>query len=116
MDGATHASESVMQVSDPYYQVKGIGDFDGDGISDILWQDTSSGRPTSGWTLIWFMDGSTIASGEAVRLVGDPNWKVRGVGDFNGDGKADILWQDEGLGMDADLVHGRGRGLVRRGG
>jgi hypothetical protein len=33
------------------------GDFDGNGKSDILWRDTS------GDIAIWYMNGTTIASG-----------------------------------------------------
>jgi len=39
------------------------------------------------------MDGSTVAS--AVSLLGaTPDWSVSHVGDFNGDGRADILWRN----------------------
>ena len=37
----------------PSWQVKGTGDFNGDGKSDILWQG-SDGTPA-----IWMMDGTT---------------------------------------------------------
>jgi hypothetical protein len=33
------------------------GDYDGDGMTDLLWRDTSA---------IWFMDGTTIASAAGV--------------------------------------------------
>jgi len=79
----------VALVGDPNWKVRGIGDFDGDGNSDILWQDE-----TTGWTLIWFMNGAEVSSGGAIRPVSS-NWKVDIVGDLNGDGRADIVWRDE---------------------
>jgi len=28
-----------------------------------------------------------------VRTVADTNWKIAGIGDFDGDGKSDVLWR-----------------------
>ncbi|MBF0564712.1 MAG: VCBS repeat-containing protein, partial [Nitrospirae bacterium] len=38
------------------WQIKGVGDFDGDGKSDILFQHSS------GDVVIWLMNGTTIKS------------------------------------------------------
>ena len=71
------------------WKVRGIGDFDRDGKTDILLQDE-----VSGWTLIWFMNGAEVVSGGAIRPV-STNWRVDMVGDLDGDGRADIVWRDE---------------------
>jgi hypothetical protein len=73
------------------WTVAGIGDFDGDGHADILWQDNSGGI-TQTW--ISEMNGTTVLPGSNSGPGGPAGWTVAGVGDFNGDGKADILWQD----------------------
>ena len=39
------------------------GDFNGNGMSDILWRDTS------GDVAIWFMNGTTIASGTGLGTI-----------------------------------------------
>ena len=74
----------------PDWKVVGTGDFNGDGHSDILWQNTD------GQAAIWEMNGlNQVAGGSA--LVGPnpgPDWKAVGTGDFNGDGMSDILWQN----------------------
>jgi Ca2+-binding RTX toxin-like protein len=65
-------------------------DFGGDSKSDILW------RNPSGQVALWEMDGTNLAHGT---LVANPaatptNWQISNIGDFNGDGKSDILWHN----------------------
>jgi TusA-related sulfurtransferase len=73
------------------WQIKGSGDFNGDGKSDILWQG-SDGTPA-----IWLMDGTTVIGLGAPGGSPGASWHVVGTGQFNnGDTNADILWQDDG--------------------
>ena len=56
-------------------------------------------RNTNGSLIDWTMNGSQIASSQPVTLGGSPSMpdvelERRGIGDFNGDGKADILWRN----------------------
>ncbi|MBF0494995.1 MAG: C10 family peptidase [Deltaproteobacteria bacterium] len=69
-------------------------DFDGNGQSDMLWYNSSTGQ-----SVAWLMNGTSIASYGKINTVSDLNWKIQGVGDFNGDGKADILWRNEATGQ-----------------
>jgi streptogramin lyase len=73
------------------WQVVGLGDFNGDGIPDILWRDS-----TSGTVAIWFLNSSghvqSTASVGAVPI--SSGWIILETGDYNGDGKSDILWTD----------------------
>jgi predicted outer membrane repeat protein len=64
-------------------------DFNGDGKSDLLFQNTDA-TPQ-----IWLMNGTSIIS--ETQLVAPPaEWKIVTSGDFNGDGDADILWLNTG--------------------
>ena len=42
---------------------------------------------------IWFMNGSTTTSSAYITGVTDTRWKIVAAGDYDGDGKADILWR-----------------------
>ena len=77
------------QVADLNWQVAGIADFNADGKPDLLWR-----HQTAGYLSVWFMDGATMigAIGLSPYQVADTNWQVVGVGDFNADGKPDLLW------------------------
>ncbi len=73
----------------PTWKVIGAGDFNGDGKSDILWQNAD------GTVAIWEMNGLSVMSAAVVGANPGPTWHVIGSGDFNGDGKSDILWQND---------------------
>jgi hypothetical protein len=65
-------------------------DFDGDGHSDILWQNVD-GRP-----VVWLTHGNNnLITAADVGFNPGADWHEIGVGDFNGDNKSDILWQNK---------------------
>jgi hypothetical protein len=41
---------------------------------------------------MWLMNGATVASGGVGNV--PAAWKVVATGDYNGDGKSDLLWRD----------------------
>jgi FG-GAP-like repeat len=69
--------------------IAGTGDFNSDGRSDVLL------RQTNGDIVLWPGNGLSPATPAAtIGSVGNAvGWTVAGTGDFNGDKKADILWQ-----------------------
>ncbi len=89
MDGSNLSDNNpVNQVTDPDWEIAGIGDLDNDGDADILWR-----HAITGLNVIYLMSGSTINGSLILNTVSDLNWKVVGLGDFNGDGTEDILWR-----------------------
>ena len=69
-------------------------DFNGDGKTDILWRNTTTGQ-----NVVWFMNGAAFSSYSWIDTVTDTNWQIVGTGDFNGDGKTDILWRNKSTGQ-----------------
>jgi hypothetical protein len=67
------------------------GDFDSDGIPDIVWQ-----KPGTNETKFWFMntDGTKKSELDLSHSAG-VIWRFASMADMNNDGKEDMLWQKE---------------------
>lgn len=84
------------------WKAVGIGDFTGDHKGDVLWQNTKTGDVG-----FWEMDGDTLVSPKLMNLANvgiskevlKNDWSIAGTGDFNDDGKTDILWQNTKTGF-----------------
>ena len=81
--------QSSLIVISNSWQIEGVGDFNGDGRDDILW------RNADGDIGNWLGSASgALTYNAAVGVVAVDNfWQVAGIGDFNGDGRDDILWR-----------------------
>ena len=88
---------------DSSWALAGIGDFNGDGKSDLVLR-----RNSDGLTEIEFLKGNTSAGGGAI--VNNPfdlSWSLASVGDFNGDGKSDLVWRRNSDGLtEIQLLNG----------
>ena len=72
------------------WTVAGVGDFNGDTKSDILWRN-SSGTVTN-W--LGTASGGFVGNLANASDTVTSNWQIVGTGDFNGDKKTDVLWRD----------------------
>ena len=66
------------------------GDFDGDGVDDLLWWESGDGR-----LRVWLVSGERV---QGVRELGPglegDRWLLAGTGDFDRDGVCDVVWWD----------------------
>jgi hypothetical protein len=68
-----------------------VSDFNADGQADILWHNQ-----TDGALFVWFMNGAERTGGGYPSPSSvSTDWQVRGVADFNVDGKPDLLWHNQ---------------------
>ncbi len=92
MNGTNPTSTVVVNtIADTNWKVAGIADINNDGNDDVLWRNDVNRRV---W--LYLMNGSAISngagSGEHVAFTSD-NWDIEGFGDFDSDGRGDILWR-----------------------
>jgi hypothetical protein len=69
------------------FKAVATGDFNKDGKSDILLQNTN------GTLAVWYMNGTNVQSNAVITPNPGTDWKAVGTGDFNGDGALDIVFQ-----------------------
>ena len=72
------------------WQVAGIGDFNGDGRSDILWRENTGAMTTA----LGQANGGFAGNSANFWTTISTSWQIVGSGDFNGDGRDDILWRN----------------------
>jgi FG-GAP-like repeat/Lectin C-type domain len=88
---------------DRNWKMVGAGNFDADSKADIVWRNEVTGQ-----NAIWLMDGTkntpvaSKANGEQfISSLAGSNWKIVGIGDFNGDNKSDLAWRNSSTGENA---------------
>lgn len=72
------------------WAIIGAGDVDGDGNADLIFRNTSS-TAGNGGIAYWRMHGSTVVYRSPLLPMSPSNHEAA-IGDFNGDGRVDILW------------------------
>jgi glucose/arabinose dehydrogenase len=77
--------------------VRPVGDIDGDGHEDLVWRSGTTGQ-----VIAWFMNGLTFSASGTISPSRGPdlNWRLVGLGDFDADGKPDVVWRNQATGAD----------------
>ncbi len=65
-----------------------MADFTGDGVDEILFRHHGSGE-----NRLWTIENGVRTSSIAIKAA-HPTWRLIAVGDFDGDGKQDLLWRN----------------------
>ena len=89
-NGQSIQSEAIIgrNIADPNWSISGTGDLNSDGNIDLILRNQAADQ-----IVAWYMDGNGGIQSEAIigRSLGDNNWKIEAVADFNGDGKSDMV-------------------------
>jgi limonene-1,2-epoxide hydrolase len=82
--------EYQWKLRDSDWNAEGVADFNGDGLADTLWRNTTSGQTQVSIS-------NTLGNIDHIEYqwkLRNADWIAEGVGDFNGDGNADTLWRN----------------------
>jgi FG-GAP-like repeat/Beta-propeller repeat len=77
----------------PGWKVVAVADFNGDGKPDLVWQSDTTRQVTVHY--FGGAQGNTFLGWNWLNSDNSPGWTVVAAADFNGDGKPDLVWQND---------------------
>ncbi len=83
----------LQGVNSPGWTAVGMADLDSNGKPDLIWQNDTTRQ-----VVAWYMAGANGAQYQGFSWLQNsntPGWKVIGITDLDGNGKPDLLWQEE---------------------
>ena len=90
----TRPTNALHQQSQAIAATHPRSDFYGNGTSDLLWRNSTTGQ-----VFMMPMSGGVVQPGSIFWTEPNQAWQIVGTGDFDGDGKADILWWNNSTGQ-----------------
>lgn len=87
-------AELGFQLTAALQTTLGSNDFNGDGLSDLVLQNTVSNQ-----IALWFLNDATVLNGAFFPSLPDSDYQIVGSADFNGDGKPDFVFQNQRTGQ-----------------
>lgn len=90
MNGTTILAQGVIGTVNegPAWKTVGVGDYNGDGMADLLWRYDNPPRMA-----LWEMNGRALIGSAVFRTVSSTLWLPKGAADYNGDRQTDVLWR-----------------------
>ncbi len=74
MNGTRYTTYRRMQgVTDVTWKIVAVADYNGDGRPDLFWRNTGTGA-NAGANIVWFMNGTSLASYSYIQSETDLNW------------------------------------------
>ena len=98
--GVSVTAQTALGNPGTAWSVAGVGDFAGDGTSDIVIDDAKTGQAAI------VSPGANGADTRTALAGPGAGWTVAGVGDIGGDGRSDILWTDPSGDLAAWIMDG----------
>ncbi len=97
MDGSRFQGAAGLGVVPREWVIAAAGDIDGDGKADLVLEHLGTGT-----RYVWLMDfagaaGLNIKGGATLTTL-PPEWRIARLGDFDGDGKTDVVWENRRTG------------------
>jgi hypothetical protein len=90
----SQSGQMIYQEADTAWKILGAPDLDGDGKSDLLWRNETTGQLYG-----MLMNGTSIATQGMIYQEGNNDWKIVAWGDYDGNGKSDLLWRNDTTGQ-----------------
>jgi hypothetical protein len=60
-------------IADTNWEIRGVGDFDGDGKADVMLRNKATGQD-----IVWLMNGLSVANSAFLPAIADTNWEIVG--------------------------------------
>lgn len=96
--GATFSGVTLLYGCHSFRASRPVNDFDGDGVSDLLWQSEGTREfMLWQWASLDAYRGCLLPC-PAYRV---PPWLIQATGDFDGDGNSDTFWRNQDTGGNA---------------